>query len=121
MKQLVPDAPKGCGADGIPNVDGIDCAFPSRWQELLPKWEELTDEEKRGRGPFCDALNSLFFSGGRLADHGIVPKPGVDLGRVMAYIRATLGDFGPKHEHKIGGIAHNLKKWCDYNQSAQKP
>ena len=96
----------------VPEVDDIDCAFPSRWRDLLPKWEDLTKDERALRGPYCEALSSLFFSGGKLSDHGIIPKPGVELTKVMRYIRATLGDFGPPHEHKIGGIAHMLAKWC---------
>lgn len=101
------------GSDGIPNVDFLDVTFPSRWQELLPEWEELTEEEKRGRTPFCEALQKLFFRGGKLSDYGIVPKPGINVGRVTQYVAATLGDWGPKHEHKIGGIGHMLAKWCE--------
>lgn len=97
----------------IPEVTDAEIAFPCQYQRLLPKWEDLTDEEKHLRGPFCEALSKLFFSGGKLADHGITPKPGVELTKVMRYVRATLGDWGPKHEHKIGGIAHMLAKWCD--------
>jgi hypothetical protein len=98
--------------DRIPEVGDLECAFPSRYLELLPKWEDLSNDEKSGRGPFCDALQHLFFEGGRLSDFGIVPKPGHDIAKIMRYVRATLGDFGPKHEHKIGGIAHMLNKWC---------
>ena len=101
----------------IPDVSDMECAFPTRWRELLPPMIDLTPDERQGRGPFCDALSSLFFSGGKLADHGITPKPGVELGNVMRYIRATLGDSGPSHEHKIGGIAHALAKWCNITPS----
>lgn len=72
----------------------------------------LTPDERSMHGPFCDAVSSLFFSGGKLSDHGIAIKSGIDGVKVMRYIRATLGDFGPSHEHKIGGIAHMLAKWC---------
>lgn len=106
--------------DDIPEVTDADCAFPTRWRQLLPKWDDLSDEEKRYRGPFCDAVSSIFFKGGKLADHGIIVKPGVDSVKVHRYIRATLGDFGPSHEHKIGGIAHMLKKWCDYDPSKKR-
>lgn len=97
----------------IPEVTDLDCAFPTRYRELLPKWEELTDQEKRMSGPYCDAVSSIFFSGGKLIDHGLKIKDGVDSKKVHRYIRATLGDFGPSHEHKIGGIAHMLAKWCE--------
>ena len=97
----------------IPEVTDADCAFPTRWKELLPKWEELTKDEQRGNGPFCNAISSIFYSGGKLADHGFRTKDGIDSKKVHRYLRATLGDFGPKHEHKIGGIAHMLAKWCE--------
>jgi len=96
-----------------PLVTDIDMAFPCRYRELLPKWEDLTEDEQAMHGPFCNALSGLFFKGGKLADHGIAVRDGIDKDKVMRYIRATLGDFGPKHEHKIGGIAHMLAKWCD--------
>jgi hypothetical protein len=99
----------------VPEVDDLDCAFPTRWRELLPKWDDLTDEEKRCRGPFCEALQRIFFSGGKLDGHGITVKAEFDSVKVHRYIRATLGDFGPSHEHKIGGIAHMLKKWCSHD------
>ena len=55
----------------------------------------------------------LFYKGGRFEDHGIRVKPGIPAEKVMRYFRATAGDWGPKHEHKIGGIGHMLAKWCE--------
>jgi hypothetical protein len=117
--RIMPDIQKPTATGGIPYVDDVDCAFPSRWRELLPKLEDLTDDERMclDRDPFCLAVSNLFFSGGKLADHGIFPKPGIDIVLVTRYLRATLGDWGPSHEHKIGGIAHMLKKWCVYKPS----
>lgn len=104
----------------VPEVDDLDIAFPTRWRDLLPPQEDLTDDEWRGHTPFCKAIQSIFFRGGKLSDHGITMKPGVDGDKVMRYIRATLGDFGPKHEHKIGGIGHMLAKWCDHKPVENK-
>ena len=96
----------------VPEVTDLDCAFPTRYRELLPKWEDLTPDEKHMRGPFCDAVSSLFYSGGKLEDQGIRIKDGIDAKKVYRYLRATMGDFGPSHEHKIGGIGHMLSQWC---------
>lgn len=104
--------------DAIPEVSDLDCAFPTRWRELLPAWDELTPAERSMNSPFCRALSSLFFEGGKLSDHGIKVRDGYDERKVMRYIRATLGDFGPSHEHKIGGIAHALAKWCTIKTEA---
>jgi hypothetical protein len=97
----------------IPEVTDADIAFPTRYRQLLPPMSDLTKDERAMRGPFCDAVSSIFYSGGKLADHGITMKPGVDSAKVMRYLRATLGDWGPSQEHKIGGIAHMLAKWCE--------
>ena len=103
----------------MPEVTNHDVMYAERAMELLPKWEELTPDEQKGRGPFCEAVQSLFFSGGTLAEHGIFPKPGVELRDVMRYLHATMPSFSPRHEHKIGGVGHMLAKWCDHNPSAR--
>ncbi len=96
----------------VPAVTDLEMAFPTRYRELLPTWDDLTDDEKAMRCPICDAVASLFYRGGTLADHGFTVKEGVVESKVIRYLHATLGDFGPSHEHKIGGIAHQLKQWC---------
>ena len=110
-RTLLTDEGKWNGVD-IPDVSDVDCAFPTRWRDLLPPEEALSDDERHMRGPFCDAISSLFYKGGKLADHNIEVRDGYDATKVTRYIRATLGDFGPPHQHKIGGIAHALSKWC---------
>ncbi len=104
----------------VPEVTDLDMAFPTRWRELLPKIDELTKDERAMRGPFCDAISSIFYSGGKLSDHGITMKQGVDEAKVIRYVRATLCDWGPSQEHKIGGIAHMLAKWCEIKPKKRK-
>lgn len=99
--------------DTIPEVSEVDIAFPTRYRELLPKMEDLTEDERGMRGPFCDAASQFFYKGGTLESAGIRARDGVDATKVYRYMRATLGDWGPKHEHKIGGIGHMLAKWCE--------
>lgn len=99
----------------IPTVTDLDMAFPTRWKELLPKWEELTDDEKAGRGLFCKVAQAIAAGQDTLDIDGkeFEPKPGIDINLVGRYLRATLGDYGPSHEHKIGGVAHRLAEWYD--------
>ncbi len=97
----------------VPEVTDLDCAFPTRYRELLPAWDDLTKDERNMSGPFCRAISMLFYKGGSFESVGIRVRDGVDAKKVMRYVRATAGDFGPKHEHKIGGIGHMLAKWCE--------
>lgn len=111
---------KWTGGDSIPDVSDVECAFPTRWRDLLPPREDLNDDERQMRGPFCDAVLGIFHRGGKLSDHGISVMPGYDETKVIRYIHATLGDFGPSHEHKIGGIAHALAKWCTISPAKRR-
>lgn len=96
-----------------PEVNDADTIFPTRFYQLCPAWDQLTEDEKKGRGYLCEGLARLFFEGGTLESVGIKVRDGVDKARVLRFIRATLGDWSPSHEHKIGGIAHMLAKWCE--------
>ncbi len=97
----------------VPDVSDLDLAFPTRYKELLPPAEDITEEEWHGQTIYCKAAEGLFFGGGALTDYGIRVKTQVDPTKVYRYLRATLGDLGPKHEHKIGGVGHMLARWCE--------
>lgn len=96
-----------------PDLTDADVAFCHRdWRVLLPPKEAISKEDWSNRSPMAEALQSIFFRGGRLEDFGIAPKPGIDMKKVYRFVKCTLGDYGPSHEHKIGGIAHRLSEWC---------
>ena len=101
----------------IPEFSDVDIAFPTK--TCLPPYDEVPDDFKgfRGRGdakPFVEAVSSLFFNGGKLADFGLTFKPGVDQTKAGRALRVCLGSWEPKHEHKIAGAAYLLSQWCDY-------
>lgn len=106
--------------DTPPKLTDADASWGvHNWRQYLPPWASLTKDEQQGRGPWCDAVSSLFFNGGKLADHGITVKPDINSADVHRYMKAMLQDWSPPHEHKIGGIAHMLKKWCTYHNKGQ--
>lgn len=94
----------------VPEVDDVEMAFSTT--KHLPPWSVLTEQERRGDGPYCDCVQHLFFMGGKITDH-LTPKPGADVAKITRLFRALAGSFEPKHEHKIGGIAHLLAQWFD--------
>jgi hypothetical protein len=114
----IPPRPETVETRPVPKVSNLEAAFGSI--EHLPPWAELSDEEKRGDGPFCDAAQMLFFKGGKFSDYGLTPKPGVYVAEVVAVVRACLGSFEPKHEHKIGGVGKLLSYWFDAKEGASK-
>jgi len=99
----------------IPEVSDADVMFlmHGNAMNLLPKYEDLSKDEQQCNGLYCDAASNLFFSGGRLSDYGIRPRKGADPRKLYRWLKATLPDFTPSHEHKIGGVGHMLAKWCE--------
>lgn len=90
----------------------------------MPRYSTLPEEFQRERSPFCDAVQHWFFSGAKGHTNGIeidgVPytaKPGVNAAQALAAIKAVLGSFEPKHEHKIAACGFMLSEWFDRQEA----
>lgn len=107
----------------IPDINRLDMAFGNI--KHMPKYDTLPDEFKRFHGnPFSEAVSSWFFSGAKAYPNGIeidgvkfVAKDGVPAGNALAAIRAILGSFEPKHEHKQAACAYLLHEWFDIEKT----
>lgn len=93
-------------------VDKLTVVFgPSNIGDLLPAYDAIPDDFKRGN-QWTRVIADWFFSGlGK--DTTIVPKAGIDRIEALAHVRACLGSFEPKHEHKTAGCAYLLSRWFD--------
>lgn len=97
------------------DLDGIsdpEIAFGTT--RLLPAYEEVLDEFKRGNA-YTELVRALFF-GQPLPDLEITFREGFtdeqcpeQLNRA---VRAHLRSFEPKHEHKIAGVAYLIGQVC---------
>lgn len=98
----------------IPEVSDLQAILGTMLYAPLPAWDDIPPEFKSHPGtPFNRIVSTLFFNGGKLSDHGLTPKPGVDQRKAMRAIKACLGSFEPKHEHKEAGVAYMLSEWFD--------
>lgn len=102
----------------IPELTGADVAFGNI--KHMPKYGMIPEEFKRSSNPYVDAVSSWFFSGAKGTPDGLVigkmkftAKPGVDRTKALAAIKAVLGSFEPKHEHKEAACAFMLSEWFD--------
>lgn len=82
----------------FPEVSKADLAFSTF--NTIP--ELLIEAEERGfnrsSNPYCILFSTLFFKGGRVKF-----KTGIDddfKQRAWLYVRAFMGSWNPKHEHK---------------------
>ena len=96
----------------VPDFDMPTVAFGARLDEY-PEWDDLPDEFRKERHPCCDVASMLFFNGGELSDYGLKLKPEIDNKKALNAIRAWLGSWEPKHEHKIASVGYALSQWCD--------
>jgi hypothetical protein len=102
----------------IPELNGVDVAFGNI--KHMPKYEAIPEDFRRGNNDYCRAVSTWFFSGAKGTPDGLIvghmkftAKPGVDRNKALAAIKAVLGSFEPKHEHKEAACAFMLSEWFD--------
>lgn len=105
----------------IPDFDRLDVAFGNI--KHMPKFEDLPEPFRDGwqHNEYCKAVSSWFYEGAKAypngivlgGDHIFVAKTEVDAGKALAAIRAVLGSFEPKHEHKIAACGYMLSEWFE--------
>ena len=90
----------------IPEVTGLDVAFGNI--KHLPKWEDIPDEFKNGKTTWNELFNVLFFEGGKGVS--IAATDEVDLKKAFQALKAIMGSFEPKHEHKEAGVSYLMSQ-----------
>jgi hypothetical protein len=91
-------------------VDDLTVAFPAHVVgTLLPPWKEIPDEFHDWGNPW-QKLAAAWFSRGLARP--LAFKGHIDGAAAMRHLRACLGSFQPKHEHKMAGVAYLLSLWC---------
>lgn len=92
-------------------VDRITLAFPADVRHLMPDWEDIPDEFKRGDHPFCTVV-SAWFSLGLNKDIEFHLYEDIDGDKMLRHLMAIMGSFQPKHQHKMAAVAYLLSLWC---------
>jgi hypothetical protein len=93
-------------------VSDLDLAFGGAGN-LLPAYDDIPEEFKNNfRNKWVKAFGELFFEGFRKGTE-FEPKKGIDAMAALKHIRAAIGSFNPKHEHKEAGCAYLFSLWFD--------
>lgn len=96
----------------IQEVSDIEMAFPGSVSHLMPKREDIPDEFKEFRGTKWNGIfNDWFYSG--LKNMKATPRGGVDSEKALRHIKAIMGSWEPKHEHKEAAVAYLLSQWFE--------
>lgn len=97
-------------------IDQITMVFPATVRHLMPVYAEIREEYDRGN-KWSNRLFSDWFYCGIKSTDGLVPREGIDKSKALRHIRAVMGSFEPKHEHKEAACAYLFDKWFDGEQS----
>ena len=91
-------------------VTGLDMAFgPRSIRKLMPAYEDIPEEFRRGHTKWNGFFNDMFFSG--IKNLNLIPKEGIDHKAALCHIKALSGSFEPKHEHKEAAVAYLMSIW----------
>lgn len=93
----------------VPELKDSDVVFGNI--KHLPKWEEIPKEFKDGHTTWNALFNTWFYNG--LKKSQITVKTGVDKNNALRALKAIIGSFEPKHEHKEAGAAYLMSQWFE--------
>lgn len=82
--------------------------------KLLPPMSEIPVEFHRHTNTWCSFAMSLFFKGGALPKC----KDGIDPNKAARHLKAVLGSFEPKYEHKEAGAGWLMSLWYEQPEAA---
>ena len=94
-------------------VDDVSLVLGGDVTHLMPEYKNIPDEFKRYKGNiFVDFVSNWFFKGISKENLGrLIPKENIDTNMALRHIKAVLGSWSPKHEHKIAGCAYLLSEF----------
>lgn len=100
----------------VPKVSTVEMAFPATAMDYLPPWDILPEEfRENGHNAWMTLANTWFHSTRSLADRKLqlALKEDIDMDDLRNLIHVCMRSYAPKHEHKIGGVAYMLSRWCE--------
>ena len=95
-------------------VTDVEIAFGGRTDQLLPAENEIPREYWMRSNAWVKTVSRWFFKGATVAEvDALTPKAGVDKTAALRHLRAVLGSWEPKHEHKESGCAYLASLWFE--------
>lgn len=83
-------------------------ALGGRALELMPKMHDIPESLDRKWTRF---MSDWFYRG--LNNLSVTPKDGIDPVKAMRHLKAIMGSWEPKHEHKEAAVAYLASLWFE--------
>lgn len=91
-------------------ISDVLMAFPAEVGNLLPDPLAIPDEFWGSGNAWVEFANR-WFNGGLPGDTRAFMREGIDGNAAFRHLKAILGSYQPKHEHKLAGIGFLASKW----------
>ena len=92
------------------DVSDLDIAFGAI-KGLMPPMASIPEEFHHSRSWGNKLFSDWFYAG--LKSLELTPKAGIDKQKALRHIRAIMGSFEPKHEHKEAAVAFLFDHWFE--------
>ena len=92
-------------------VSDIDVVFPANVMNLMPAYKDIPEEFRNfnSKNKWNKLFNDWFYRG--IINLQLDPKDGIDTNKALRHIKAIMGSFQPKHEHKEAAVAYLFSLW----------
>lgn len=91
----------------VPEITDLDAAFGTT--KGLPEYSQIPKQFKDGSTKWNKLFSDAFYSG--IKSLKLAPKNGIDSAKAWRHIRALMGSFQPRHEHKEAGCAYLMSQY----------
>jgi len=95
------------------DVTGADVAFGAPREVYAKVTRQSSGHITRQLRKEQDVFSALFYSGGKMSDHGLKAREGIDERKARACLQAIMCSFDPPHEVKEAVAALAIHQWWE--------
>lgn len=96
----------------VPDLTAVEIVFPAHVLDWAPRWDDIPEHFRSMNDKSeWSLIAHTWFNSGLAATTEFHAAEGVDAKKAVRALKALLGSFQPKHEHKIAAAAYLLSCW----------
>lgn len=92
-------------------LSDLNVAFPTSVSHLMPRYDEIPSTFTSWNNPYVKKTSDWFYDGIKFST--LRAKEGIDATKAIRHLKAIMGSWEPKQEHKIAAVAYLMSLWFD--------
>lgn len=94
-------------------VSQMELVFGGNMSILMITMKDIPKDFHSLQGTEWNKIIARWFFGGLPQGTKFIPKEGIDKNKALRHLKAIMGSFEPKHEHKEACCAYLLSLWFE--------